>query len=782
MKNKKSLYLNVFLLSASILSFEIISTRISSVIFVNDNAFIILSLAILGLGCGSIYSYYRVNKNETTVFPFIARTMLVLGISIGGFILLVILTSITAPVLYFVLLFLPFFIAGIIYAQLFKMFAGVSFKLYASDLVGGAFGSVASLWIINIFGAPNGIVFIAVVVFATALLFFRGSIGRVSFLVASLVIGSAAALLAMNGEGTIAGKVPIGKFPAKDFYYVYSDPNIRPTIIDSRWSNYGRSDLVQYNNQDIVRQMFIDGSAGTQMYRFNGDITHVDRLLQGLLLHQSNAIPFLCLTKDQKDSMLVIGPGGGKEVLIGLLAEVKNITAVEVNPDFVQLVKDYKDFNGGIYTDFPNVRVLVQEGRHFVKRTTNKFDIVEMALPSTEQTQSIEPFAMSENYLLTEEALQDYLNILTPNGYLFLTVHNEWELVRLITTALSVFQKNGMQGDNIENHFAIFESEYSPTIVIKKNAFTAEEASHWQSVLHGLPSELPHASYLPFRSDANPQTTVNRFLQFTSQSIESLNDAVDHSPTDISPCTDDKPYFYNKDKAAPDEYVFLAGFLAVFNCLLIWIPGTVVRRTAGIKYFRKGMRLLSIFVILGAGFMLIEVSLFQKFILYLGSPTLSLSVLLSSLLVGMGTGSYFGKRFIGENISKRIFTTSLIVTCTGILLFIFSPSLLSNYVPESLVIRWIVCFSLILPFAFFLGIPFPSAIQLLDQNKMEKYIPWMYGVNGGMSVFGSVAAINISLTWGFTMTFIAGISLYGILALLLRPSLPGSEPYTATRM
>jgi spermidine synthase len=176
--------------------------------------------------------------------------------------------------------------------------------------------------------------------------------------------------------------------------------------------------------------------------------------------------------------MLIIGPGGGKEVLIGMFSSVQNITAVEINPDFVALVKNYRKFNGGIYTDFPNVHVLVQEGRHYIKRSNEKFDLIVMALPSTEQMQSIEPFAMSENYLLTVEAIQDYLKILTPEGSLIFTVHNTWELLRLIVTTASAFQEIGIESSDMQNHFAVLEAEYAPTIVIKRNAFTKEEVSH----------------------------------------------------------------------------------------------------------------------------------------------------------------------------------------------------------------------------------------------------------------------------------------------------------------
>ena len=107
--------------------------------------------------------------------------------------------------------------------------------------------------------------------------------------------------------------------------------------------------------------------------------------------------------------MIVIGPGGGKDVLTGLLAGVDDITGVEINPDIVNIVKDHKEFNGGIYTDFPNVNILVKEGRHYIKQEQRKYDLIVMALPSTEQLQNIDNFAMNENYLLTIEAIKDYL-------------------------------------------------------------------------------------------------------------------------------------------------------------------------------------------------------------------------------------------------------------------------------------------------------------------------------------------------------------------------------------
>jgi len=766
MKNTPLVYLTLFLLSASMLCFEIVSTRIASVIFVQNYAFIILSLALLGLGSGGVFSYYRFKSKEDPS-RILLQSFFVLGVSLCLFIIAVIELALTNAIIFFVLLFLPFLIGGIVYAQIYKAYSSLSFPLYAFDLSGAAVGSVASLGLIGILGAPNSILLLALVMFCLSTVMMRtGTItGKRAYAYSILFVLSGA--LFYNGKYEFLGRVPIGDFPEKDFYHVYPDPSIRSQIIDSRWSIYGRSDLVEYSHQDMVRQLFIDGAAGTQVYRFNGNVRKTNSILQELLLHHTNAIPFLCLDKGQKRSMLVIGPGGGKEVLIGLFGEVEKITGVEVNPDFVQIVKDYKAFDGGIYTDFPNVEIVVEEGRHYVKQTKENFDLIVMALPSTAQTQNIEPFAESENYLLTREAIQDYLRLLAPDGRMIFTVHNSWELTRLIVTALSVFREMGVPGDEMRNHFAVFEAEYAPTVVIKKSAFTLDETRHWQEVCKNLPKDFPPVTFLPYGMITGNRSATAYLLTTAGQSYGTLQAYVDQNKFDISPCMDDKPYFYNMDKGVPGEYLWLLAVTAGANVLVIWLPFRLLKKGAKQNNAQSLTLPLVIFACIGAGFMVVEVSLFQKLILYLGSPTISLGILLSSLLVGMGMGSYCGKMIFPEKIRKRLYVVSSAIVVLGILLFVSSPLLLSVSLISGLPFRSAACFLAVLPLAFLLGIPFPSCIQMLTLNKQERYIPWLYGVNGFMSVLGSVSAVILSMLVGFTPTYFAGLLFYLCIPFLL---------------
>ncbi|MDZ7723905.1 MAG: hypothetical protein U5R06_14130 [candidate division KSB1 bacterium] len=577
-----------------------------------------------------------------------------------------------------------------------------------------------------------------------------------------------AAALMINGDADILGRISIGRFPEKDFYHVYPNAEKISNIADSRWSIYGRSDLVKYSNQDRVRQLFIDGAAGTQMFRFNGNIRNPDLMLQNLLMSQSSSIPFLFLSKAERNNMMVIGPGGGKEVLTGLWAGVEQITGVEINPDFVRIVKKYRDFNGGIYTDFPNVQIHVAEGRHYIKNTSEYFDLIVMALPSTEQLQSIDHFAASENYLLTVEALQDYLKILTPEGRLIFTVHNRWELMRLITTTIKAFDQRGMDMRQILNHFIVLEQDYAPTVVIKKNIFTNEDINRIQSVINTIPKELPQVTYLPYHLDEIPDTPINNLLKQIQNDAANFQNYIDQHQYNISPCFDNSPYFYKIKKGVPADYLWLLAGISFVNVVVVALPFSGIRKTLKKDKMNPLLMSLMIFICIGLGFMILEISLFQKLVLYLGSPTVSLSILLGSLLIGMGTGSYYGRRFYAGHTIKRLYVTSLSIVGSGIILFIFYPLILNYLLSYSQLLRSIICFFMLVPFGFLLGIPFPSAIQMLEKSGLKQYIPWMYGVNGTMSILGSILAVIFSITFGFTVSFFVGLTFYALVFFLTR--------------
>lgn len=742
-------------------------TRISSVIFVNNSAFIILSLAILGLGLGGIYAYIRIRNSQPLYYhKAVLIVLTLLGLSLLVFIVVVSQLNIyTVPVVYFLLVFLPFFFTGIFFSWVFKIYAAYSFNIFAADLVGAAVGPVLAIIFINTIGAGNSVLFLSILVFLSLsfVAFERINTGLAIALSATLVISLG--FLILNGDKRIIGSIPIGDFPEKDFHHVYPDPSIKSRIIDSRWSINGRADLVEYSHQDMVKQLFVDGAAGSQMMRFDGDVNNVSPLLVQLLFRHSTSIPFVFLEENEKNNMLVIGPGGGKEVLTGILQGVNEITGVEINRDFIEIVKDYRKFNGGIYNDFLNVRIFAKEGRHFIRQTYQKFDIIIMALPSTEQIQNVENLSMNENYLLTSEAIREYLEILTPEGRLIFTVHNQLELLRLITTTVSAFEELNVAVDEIPDHMVVLEDEFAPTIVIKKNRFTRDEISRHITIAKQIPEEFPSVTYFPYHISKGSNSHVNQLLELLKYDAKNLNHFIHNHQYNVEPCQDDSPFFYKLNKGVPDYLIKLLIGIVILNLSMVFIPLIWIKKGLSLNRFNQLLEPLIIFISTGIGFMILEISLFQKLILFLGAPTISLAILLSSMLMGMGVGSYLGQNLFVSNIRRRLYISSLLIVIYGIILFSVHPFILDKVLGQVLAVRALISSLLIIPLAFFLGIPFPATIQLLKESSLDRYIPWMYGINGTMVVLGSIIAAIFSMLIGIRVAFYIGLCFYAIISL-----------------
>ena len=206
MNNTRSTNLNVFAVSAVVISFEIVSTRVSSLIFVQNYAFIILSLAILGLGSGGIYSFYRIKPEGGSAMGsrVLSRFILLSGLSLLTFVGLEIVFSITDSYIYFFLLFFPFFFAGIVYAEFFRNYASAGFRIYASDLIGAAAGSILSIYIFDLFNAVNAVLFLALVLFISSVHYFGIEKKKRTLLYGSLVFF--VVLLAVFGRRDLLGK------------------------------------------------------------------------------------------------------------------------------------------------------------------------------------------------------------------------------------------------------------------------------------------------------------------------------------------------------------------------------------------------------------------------------------------------------------------------------------------------------------------------------------------------------------------------------------------------
>ena len=772
------LYLAIFIISAAALSFEIIITRISSVIFTFNYAFILVSLAILGLGCGGIFAFYKLRTQETRILNNIYNILSLYGslFALSVTIFIILITSISFfiySIPFFIVSFIPFFFAGFLLAIIFRAMPQESFKIYAFDLLGASIGVILVIFALNKFGAVNITLFISILgLIATFLFLKRDSIKRslkISVTVLLVALFSIA-LLATNITFGFLNEIPTRNEPLKELSTALN--NYHSEIIDSRWSTFGRVDLVKFLDDDSRMNLFIDGAAGTAMYKFDGNIENTYDNMGFLGDHLTGAFPFLFLKESEKDNMLIIGPGGGREVLLGLVNKVGNIKAVEVNKDFVDIVKDYRNYNGGIYTDFKNVDVIVKEGRDFIRNTNDKFDIIMLTIPVTKSSRSIEGYALTENYLLTVESIKDYYNHLTEEGRMIVVLHNSAETMRFVTTSIEALQKLGF--DNIaamERVYTVGE-EMMPLVVLKKTPFTIEESNKIHASMHSLGLDTAQ-TYIPnivqqtqdLRHEDGTTMThymFNNSLVNLSKGKIDTKDLVKSVYFNINPATDDRPFFFDNQPGIPNNLVALLLFAIVINLGAILPP---IRFWKAQKNFTK---LMLLFLFLGAGFMMIEISFFQKLTFYLGSPTISLAVILASLLAGMGIGSFASRKIYNrQNIKKLVLSGFLIfIIATG--LFFAIPFIMNSFSQINTFNKALITSLLLIPLGFILGIPFPTGINLTKEMRLENSVPWLYGINGTMSVLGSVLALTISTTIGFTVSLILGTLCYLAIALIFK--------------
>ena len=776
------LFLGIFILSSAVVIFEIVVTRISSLVFTYNYAFMVVSLAILGLGCGGIFANYKwKNKNlinSDKIYKVLSFNCVIFSIFIIIFIILVTkLLIFTSLFLYFTIAFIPFFFAGIIFSITFQFFGWESFKLYFFDLFGAATGAIIAILFLDKLGGIDSIISISILGLIASFLFIKEysikakqlkQLSSYSIIALILII-----LFLSNVFSGFLGEIPIRESIEKDLYLLLNLPNSRAEIVESRWSHFGRVDLVRSTIDDRVKFLFIDGAAGTPMFKFDGDLKNAYGNLDFLSMTFSGNIPFLFMDEDEKDNMLIIGPGGGREIIIGLSNGVKNIVGVEINEDFVDIVKEYKEYNGGIYTDFDNVEIIVNEGRSYIRSIKDKFDIILITQPYTESSRSIKGYSLTENYLFTIEAVKDYLNHLTEEGRIIVVLHNTNEIMRFITTSIKALEYMNLNNAEAMDYLYTIGPEINPVLVIKKSPLTLDESQEiYKYILDlGLFSSL---TYIPFIKQNNifiknkdgsisEQNILNGDLMSLSKGEVSLEDLVKKSSFNINPITDDRPFFFKDEKGIPKNILPILLITIIVNLLVVVFSILKARANNGNKIIIK---LLLLSLLLGFGFMAIEITFFQKFILFMGSPIASLSVILGSILFGMGIGSLSGRKIIRNQKIKRLILINIIIFFTTIILFYSISPILNNFLGLNILIRALISSFILVPLGFILGIPFPTGIILAKETGVSSYITWMYGINGTMSVLGAVVTISISTIFGFQVSLILGACCYLLIAII----------------
>lgn len=154
------------------------------------------------------------------------------------------------------------------------------------------------------------------------------------------------------------------------------------------------------------------------------------------------------------------------------------------------------------------------------------------------------------------------------------------------------------------------------------------------------------------------------------------------------------------------------------------------------------------FTCLGISFIFVEIALMQRFALLLGHPARSLAMVLAALLLFAGLGSYFRGVFrIPLHVGISLAVVAILVAALGY------PAIVHAILGWPLWQRGLMTVLLVAPLGFFMGMPFPEGIRRVAQHGKDA-VPWMWGVNGGATVLGSVLAIILAMAANFTTVFV----------------------------
>jgi len=735
---------SVFMVSLSVLMFEVTLIRLFSVTLAYHFVFVIVSLAILGLGLGGGFIYIIKQKivGEGKIFKVLFFLSLLFPLSLVFSLILLLKAPATGTlVIYSFTGLVPFFFAGMFLSLVFTGFTRQSSKIYFADLAGAATGSLLVILALQIWGGINTALLSAVIA-SLGTLFLAFASKRKTFIGSTLTCSVFLFLLFYLNLNFkyIDVNFSSGTSPGKALSSNLNDLDRGERIVYTDWNAFARTDVTEGKNP-YVKVIYIDGGAGSDMLKFDGDPNKVSYLIED--------IGFFPFYQGRKDKILIIGPGGGKDVLLALLGGVKEITAVEINPGSVKAVQEFSSFNGNIY-DFSNVKIFVGDGRSFVKRSKERYDIVYLSLVHTE-TASMLGFPLTENYIFTKEAFLDYLEHLDEDGRLVMVLHDISDLTKAFVTAISVLQDRGIGLEQALKHLTIINNSdtaipHMPLFILKKSPFTPEEAT----AVFGTALVLEKRPlFIPYVYKEAPYSLIGTQM--------SLEEFVSRPPViNINPAVDDSPFFYNFHKGVP-PFLKTLFLISLFLAGAFLVPSYFRRKKGKPKSSQATpviFHFLLYFTCLGVGFMLIEIALMQKFILFLGYPTLSFSVTLFSLLLGGGFGS-LTSNFLKKRLTRKISLVALTIVVMVVSYLFALPFLFDKFLSSPILARSLITMAILLPLGFLMGIPFPIGLRIL-KDFFPQDIAWMWAINAVMSVVGSILAVILAILFGFTWALLAG--------------------------
>lgn len=776
-KQKYTLFLfaGIFLISSNVISLQILIQRFLSIVLSYHFVFIVVSLALFGLSLGGLIAYLLNNflkKYEPINILVITTYSFYILLSSSYIFSIYAYNEVDFHKNIFIfsgIFIFPFLAAGIYLARLFYSFPEICGQLYGADLIGAACGCIGIIYLFNKFGLAHAL-FLTTIIPLTILSLWvikerLAASGRKSLFLCIGIMAAAGFLASF--QVLCLPEISSGRNPQKEIYDALNTFNGH--ILKSKDSALGRVDLVEFTDYPYLMDVYVDGTAGMPMYQFNGNFAAPDSAVVDLKSEFPGYFPLQVMKDSAKDDALIIGPGGGRDILLAKMAGFRKITAVEVNPEVSRIVKEHADFNGKIF-DQEDVSLRVEEGRSFLRADGNKYDLLMFSLPVTNTSQGLGSYALTENYLYTSEAIAEYLNHLSAEGHLVFVTHNDLELLRLLTMTLNSFRSRSIATADAMQHLYVVGSEDYPVLVVRKQKIPENESEQILTAALNLTWLVPESSFFP----GVKRPFLNKMLlgmENGQATAEDLIREVNNRGYDISPVTDQSPFFYKFNNRLPSSLVNVFYFSVAAVVIFLLLPFLIFlykkNKTNNVdKSHIKTYLIFSLyFAMIGSGFMIIEVTMIQRFMLVLGNPVYAMSIIIFTMLIGAGIGSLTSSRISLNKLHKCMVLTLSSIVCL-ILAYQFSLSSLLHYMSTgSITFKTLITIVLVFPLGFVMGFPLPMAVRLIKLINMNEIIPWMLAINGASSFFGSSLTVVLAMTSGYGNAFLAAAICYAIVLL-----------------
>jgi spermidine synthase len=783
----------LFLTALATLLVEILMTRVLSVVMWYHFTFAVISIALLGIAAGALHCHRRFPQSSSSRAEAyregVASGLNLFSVAIVLPVALMTLFVETptfswrgAAVLlaYFVACAAPFYASGYVTAVIFRFGCARVSSLYAFDLLGGALGCLLAIPLLNELGGIRSLLFVsALTAGASALLAIRVR-GRPQWV---WPLATALVFLGVLGLQTWSGKL--------DLRTIKLGPReeLRP-ILEVKWNSHSR--LVMLDYFDARQKSLFPFLSWGLSERYQGWLprqylitidgaseTPVTELREDIRAHQYLAWDITSLPYHLRPAgkTCVIGAGGGRDLLTALWFGSKDVTGIELNQGIVDWVQGpYAEFAGHLYSR-PEVRIIVDDGRNFVRATAEKFDVLQISMIDTFAATAAGAYTLSENNLYTVQAFGEYLDHLSDAGILSINrffLDPPQQTLRVVTLAREVLQRRGVKEP--ARHVAVVRKPSvlgdNGLVMVKKTPFTESEVEQIRSLCASRAFELvaltgeeldnPFTAYL---RETNPEPFYYNY------------------PFDVRPPTDDRPFFFNTFKVGSFldslrlreriEPIRVYNFDAVFILFVLIVLAVAalvafvflpVLRAARSTSGKRGapalpVRQLVYFVWVGLGFILVEVVLIQRLHLYLGHPVYSLAVTLVTLLAFSGLGSALTTRWTDARLGR-----SMIAACVATLLAIVVydslwPFLLSRMLGMPLTARIAMAVCSLLPIGVCMGMPYPLGLRAVS-GKHPDGLPWVWAVNAAASVLGSILAFALAMVLGFAIVLWLGALCY----------------------